>query len=206
MIQPEADPDSRLMASQDMAARDQPAERPVAASPTPDSAPAADSVTGQDSALTLRSDRPLDDSTKPNSNQPPDVATAPPWNEPPDLETPSESDPSSAGEPAATSDPSSVLAQEAESAPSLERAPAERGRWFADTRRLRRHLLAFFLPPLLLSIITAIVVALGSGLLLLGSRELEIGPIAVAWAVVAAALGVLVIGSTALWLATRATH
>jgi len=130
------------MASQDMAAQDQRAERPVAATPTPDSVP---------------------------------------------------------------TDPSPTLEQAAWD-PTLERAPAPRRRWFADTRRLRRDLLAFILPPLLLSLITAIVVTLGSGLLLLGSRELEIGPIVIAWAVVAAALGVLVIGSGALWLATRATH
>jgi hypothetical protein len=99
-----------------------------------------------------------------------------------------------------------VLAQAVASDPSLERAPTPRRRWFADTRRLRRDLLAFFLPPLLLLLITAIVVTFGSGLLLLGSRELEIGPIVIAWAVVAAALGVLVIGSGALWLATRASH
>jgi len=131
------------MASQDMAAQDQPAERPVAATPTPDSVP---------------------------------------------------------------SDQTPALEKAAESDPTLERAPAPRRRWFADTRRLRRDLLAFFLPPLLLLLITAIVVTLGSGLLLLGSRELEIGPIVIAWAVVAAALGVLVIGSGALWLATRSSH
>jgi hypothetical protein len=131
------------MASQDTAAQDQPAERPVAATPTPDSVP---------------------------------------------------------------TDPSPALEKAAASDPTLERAFAPRRRWFADTRRLRRDLLAFFLPPLLLSLLTVIVVTLGSGLLLLGSRELEIGPIVIAWAVVAAALGVLVIGSGALWLATRATH
>jgi hypothetical protein len=170
------------MASQDMAAQDQPAERPVAATPTPDIVASADSAARQDSAPTLRSDRPLEPDRTPESNQAGD------------LDTTSESD------------PSPVQAQAAASDPTLERAPAPRRRWFADTRRLRRDLLAFFLPPVLLLLITAIVVTLGSGLLLLGSRELEIGPIVIAWAVVAAALGVLVICSGALWLATRATH
>jgi hypothetical protein len=206
------------MGSQDMAAQDQPAERPVAATPTPDIVASANSAARQDSAPTLRSDGPLDANTTPESNQPPDVGTRPHSNQAPDLDTrsesdpssaldrTSESDPSSAVEKAAASDASSALAQSAESALTLERAPAERWRWFADTRRLRRDLLAFLLPPVLLLLITAIVVTLGSGLLLLGSRELEIGPIVIAWAVVAAALGVLVIGSGALWLATRATH
>src|SRR5947209_15820411 len=184
-------PADRLL---DMAAQDQPAERPVAAAPTPDSVPTADSVTSQDSAPTLRSDRPLGADTTPESGEPPDVGTTPHSNQAPDLDTPSESDPSPALEKPAGCDP------------TLERDPAPRRRWFADTRRLRRDLLAFFLPPLLLLLVTAIVVTLGSGLLVLGSRELEIGPIVIAWAVVAAALGVLVIGSGALWLATRPTH
>lgn len=69
---------------------------------------------------------------------------------------------------------------------------------------LQRRILPFLLPPLLLVVITAVVVALGSGLLLLGTSELQVGPVVVAKAVVAAGLGVLVIGSGALWLAARA--
>jgi hypothetical protein len=52
---------------------------------------------------------------------------------------------------------------------------------------------------------TAIVVTLGSALLLVGGSELVIGQIVIAWPVVAAALGVLVIGFGALWLASRET-
>ena len=70
-------------------------------------------------------------------------------------------------------------------------------------RTLQPHVLPFVLPPLLLLVITAAVVALGSGLLLLGTSELQVGPVVVAKAVVAAGLGVLVIGSGALWLAAR---
>jgi hypothetical protein len=179
------------MDSEDMATEDQPAERPVPATPTPDLVASADSAARQE--------------TTPESGQPQDVGTRPNSNQAPDVDTPSESGASSAGETAGTSDPSPALEKAAASDPTLERAPAERRRWFVNTRRLRRDLLAFFLPPLLLLLITAIVVTLGSGLLLLGTRELQIGPIVIAWAVVAAALGVLAIGSGALWLATRAT-
>jgi hypothetical protein len=69
------------------------------------------------------------------------------------------------------SDSTPALEKAAASDPTSERAPAKRRRRFANTRRLCRDLLAFFLPPLLLLPITAIVVTLGSGLLLLGSRE-----------------------------------
>ena len=46
---------------------------------------------------------------------------------------------------------------------------------------------------------------MGSALLLVGGSELVIGQIVIAWPVVAAALGVLVIGFGALWLASRET-
>ena len=64
-------------------------------------------------------------------------------------------------------------------------------------RLFQRQVLPFLLPPILLLVITAIVLALGSGLLLLGTSDLQLGPIVVAKAVVAAGLGVLMIGGQA---------
>ena len=69
----------------------------------------------------------------------------------------------------------------------------------------QRHVLPLLIPPVLLLVITVIVVRLGSALLLLSASELTIGKIVIAWPVVAAALGVLVIGFGALWLASRET-
>jgi len=69
----------------------------------------------------------------------------------------------------------------------------------------QRYVLPLLIPPVLLLVITAIVVTLGSALLLLSASELMIGQIVIAWPVVAAGLGVLVIGFGALWLASRET-
>jgi hypothetical protein len=65
------------------------------------------------------------------------------------------------------------------------------------------RVLPFLIPPTLIVIIAAIISTLGSGLLQLGKSEIEIGPITVAKAVVAAIFGILVIGLGALWLASR---
>ena len=84
------------------------------------------------------------------------------------------------------------------------RSPFAGKRWFVImTDPFQRHVLPLLFPPALLLVITAIVVTLGSALLLLSASELTIGPIVIAWPVVAAALGVLVIGVGALWLASR---
>jgi len=92
-----------------------------------------------------------------------------------------------------------------DSEPSVESSRTASRRWLADLfLAFRRHVSQLLIPLVLLAAITAIVVSLGSGLLLLGKSELEIGPIALAWAVVAAALAVLLIGLSALWLAARA--
>jgi hypothetical protein len=83
--------------------------------------------------------------------------------------------------------------------------PSNASARFAEATHLfQRYLLPFLLPPLLLVMITAIVVVRGSGLLLLGTGDLQLGPVVVGKAVAAAGLGVLVIGSFALWLAMRA--
>ena len=84
--------------------------------------------------------------------------------------------------------------------------PVAGKRWFVNmTDPFQRHVLPLLIPSALLLVITVIVVTLGSALLLLSASELTIGPIVIAWPVVAAALGVLVIGFGALWLASRET-
>ncbi len=66
--------------------------------------------------------------------------------------------------------------------------------------------LPFLLPPVVVLVIVAIIVSFGTGLLRLGKDHVEIGPIVIAQAVVAAVVGVVVIGLGALWLATRPDH
>jgi len=66
------------------------------------------------------------------------------------------------------------------------------------------HVLPFLLPPFLVLVIAAIIVSFGSGLLQLGKTELHAGPIQIAWAVVAAIVGIVVIGVGALVLSLRA--
>ena len=51
--------------------------------------------------------------------------------------------------------------------------------------------------------ISSIITSFGSGLLQLGKSELEIGPVVISKAVIAALCGILVIGFGALWLATH---
>lgn len=65
------------------------------------------------------------------------------------------------------------------------------------------RVLPFLIPPTLIVIIAAIISTLGSALLQLGKSELEIGPIVIAKAVLAAIVGIFVIGLGALWLASR---
>jgi hypothetical protein len=65
------------------------------------------------------------------------------------------------------------------------------------------RVLPFLIPPVLIVVIGAIITTLGSTLLQLGKSDLEIGPIVIAKAVVAAIVGILVIGFGALWLASR---
>jgi hypothetical protein len=66
-----------------------------------------------------------------------------------------------------------------------------------------RNVLPFLLPGFLVVIIAAIIVTFGSTLLQMGKTELHAGPITVAWAVVAAVAGIVVIGVGALVLAMR---
>jgi hypothetical protein len=68
------------------------------------------------------------------------------------------------------------------------------------------RVLPFLIPPVLLVILAAIVTTLGTTLLQFGKTEIEIGPILIAKSVVAAVLGIFVIGFGALFLATRPDH
>jgi hypothetical protein len=63
--------------------------------------------------------------------------------------------------------------------------------------------LPFLIPPFLIVVIAAIITTFGSGLLQLGKSDVEIGPITIAKAVIAALCGILIIGFGALYLATR---
>ena len=65
------------------------------------------------------------------------------------------------------------------------------------------NVLPFLIPPFLIIVIAAIITTFGSGLLQLGKSDFEIGPIVVAKAVVAAVVGIFVIGFGALYLASR---
>ena len=137
-----------------------------------------------------------------------------------DLEPSSDSDPRPEPEPTVdvtpTSDSESLPptklepTSDTDQTPRLDQTsnggPVAGKRWFVNmTDPFQGHVLPLLIPPALLLVITAIVVTLGSALLLLSASELTIGPIAIAWPVVAAALGVLVIGFGALWLASRET-
>jgi hypothetical protein len=66
--------------------------------------------------------------------------------------------------------------------------------------------LPFLLPPVVLIVVAGIIVSFGTGLLRLGKLMLQIGPIEIAAAVVAAIIGIFAIGLGALWLATRPDH
>ena len=65
------------------------------------------------------------------------------------------------------------------------------------------RVLPFLIPPFLLLVLAAIISTFGTGLLQLGKSELEIGPIVIAKAVVAAIVGIFAIGLIALYLSTR---
>jgi hypothetical protein len=66
--------------------------------------------------------------------------------------------------------------------------------------------LPFLIPPFLLLVIAAIIVTFGSGLLQLGKSEIEIGPVTIGLSVIAAVIGIFVIGIGAAVLAARPDH
>jgi hypothetical protein len=88
------------------------------------------------------------------------------------------------------------LPQTPPEAPEVHEGPA-------DLDPFDHQVLPFLIPPFLVLVIAAIIVTFGSGLLQLGKTELEIGPITVAAAVIAAVIGIVVIGIGAWLLAMR---
>lgn len=64
-------------------------------------------------------------------------------------------------------------------------------------------ILPFLIPPTLIVVIAAIISTFGTALLQLGKSDFEIGPVVIAKAVVAAVVGIFVIGFGAFYLATR---
>jgi hypothetical protein len=62
------------------------------------------------------------------------------------------------------------------------------------------NVLPFLIPPFLIVVIAAIIVTFGEGLLQLGKSQLQLGPIRIGTAVVAAVIGIFVIGISAFLL------
>jgi uncharacterized protein DUF6789 len=85
----------------------------------------------------------------------------------------------------------------------LPQTPPDPAELTAGADPFQYRILPFLIPPVLIVIIAAIISTLGTSLLQLGKSELEIGPIVIAKAVVAAVVGIFVIGLGALWLASR---
>ena len=85
----------------------------------------------------------------------------------------------------------------------LPQTPPDPAELAAGPDPFQYRVLPFLLPPFVLVVIVAIITTLGSSLLQLGKSEFEIGPIVIGKAVVAAIVGIFVIGLGALWLATR---
>jgi len=82
-------------------------------------------------------------------------------------------------------------------------APAELER---DYDHFTHNVLPFLIPPFLLLVIAAIITTFGEVLLQMGKTEVEIGPIQVGAAVLAAIVGIFVLGFGALFLASRPDH
>ena len=84
--------------------------------------------------------------------------------------------------------------------PSAAPAPDEAGH---TPDPFDRTVLPFLIPPFLVLVIAAVIVSFGSGLLTLGKSTLAVGPIEITKAVVAALIGILVVGLGAAWLSAR---
>ena len=85
----------------------------------------------------------------------------------------------------------------------LPQTPPEATELEAGQDPFQYRVLPFLIPPFLLLVIAAIISTFGTGLLQLGKSELEIGPIVIGKAVVAAVVGIFAIGLIALYLSTR---
>jgi Family of unknown function (DUF6789) len=85
----------------------------------------------------------------------------------------------------------------------LPQTPPEPVELGEDPDPFHYRVLPFLIPPTLLVVVIAIISTFGTALLQLGKSEMEIGPIVIAKAVVAAVLGIFIIGFGALFLANR---
>jgi hypothetical protein len=85
----------------------------------------------------------------------------------------------------------------------LPQAPPDPAELAGHPDPFHLNVLPFLLPPFLMLVIAAIITTFGSGLLQLGKSEFQIGPILIGKAVVAAVVGIFVIGLGALYLASR---
>lgn len=88
----------------------------------------------------------------------------------------------------------------------LPQTPPETADVEREADPFQHTVLPFLIPPFLLLAVIAIISTFGTGLLQLGKSELEIGPIVITKAVVAAVCGIFVIGLIALFLGTRPDH
>ena len=85
----------------------------------------------------------------------------------------------------------------------LPQAPPDPDDLAAGPDPFQHNVLPFLIPPALIVIIAAIISTLGTTLLQFGKDQIEIGPVVIGKAVIAALIGILVIGFGALYLATR---
>jgi hypothetical protein len=90
--------------------------------------------------------------------------------------------------------------------PQTPPEPLEARETIGDLDPFDHTVLPFLIPPFLILVIAAIIVTFGSGLLQLGKTEVEIGPLRIGAAVVAAVAGIVVLGLGAFWLASRPDH
>lgn len=75
-----------------------------------------------------------------------------------------------------------------------------------DLDPFTHRVMPFLLPPLLLVIIAAVIITMGETLLQFGKSEIEVGSLRIGAAVVAASLGVLLIGVIGLMLSLQPDH
>jgi hypothetical protein len=85
----------------------------------------------------------------------------------------------------------------------LPQTPPEPEELAGEPDPFQYRVMPFLIPPFLIVVIAAIITIFGSGLLQLGKSDFEIGPLVIAKAVVAAVVGIFVIGLGAFYLATR---
>ncbi|HEX8967273.1 MAG TPA: DUF6789 family protein [Chloroflexota bacterium] len=88
----------------------------------------------------------------------------------------------------------------------LPQTPPEADEPLSAPDPFQHTVLPFLIPPFLLLVIAAVITTFGTGLLQMGKSEFEIGPIVIGKAVVAAVVGIVVIGFGALLLSNQGDH